>query len=378
MAEAAQVLVIGAGPAGLAVAACLRRRGIDPVVVDRNAAVGDSWRWRYDRLHLHTPRVQSHLPGLKIPPRFGRWVSRDDFVTYLVGYARYHGLQPRTGVEVGRLERRDGSWVADSSAGELAAEQVVIATGYNHTPHLPDWSGTATFAGELVHASRYRNAAPYRGRDVLVVGTGNTGAEIAADLAEHGAARVRLAVRTPPNIVPREVAGVPTTLIGVANDRMPARAADPGIRALQRLTVGDLTPYGMPAPERGVIEQFRATDVVPVIDVGLVEQLRAGRVEPVAAVTGFDGAVVTLADGGRVSPDVVIAATGYDPALTGLVGDLGILDDRGRPAVHGAATHPTAPGLRFVGLTNPLKGLLLQINLDARLVARAVADDLAA
>jgi putative flavoprotein involved in K+ transport len=377
MGEAAQVLVVGAGPAGLATAACLRRRGVDPLLVDRNAAVGDSWRWRYDRLHLHTPRVQSHLPGLRIPPRFGRWVSRDDFVTYLGGYARYHGLQPRTGVEVHGLERRDGSWVADTPVGELVARQVVVATGYNHTPHTPDWPGSATFTGELLHASRYRNAAPYRGRDVLVVGTGNTGAEIAADLAEQGAARVRLAVRTPPNIVPREVAGVPTTLVGVANDRMPASAADPPIRALQRLTVGDLTPYGMPAPERGVVEQFRATDVVPVIDVGLVEQLRAGRVEPVAAVTGFDGAAVTLADGTRIEPDAVIAATGYDPALSGLVGDLGVLDAHGRPTVHGAATHPAAPGLRFVGLTNPLKGLLLQINLDARLVARAVAADLA-
>lgn len=377
MGEATQVLVVGAGPAGLAVAACLRRRGIDPLVVDRHAAVGDSWRWRYDRLHLHTPRVQSHLPGLRIPPRFGRWVSRDDFVSYLRGYARYHGLQPRTQVEVHGLERRDGRWVADTSAGDLAAEQVVVATGYNHTPHTPAWQGAATFTGELVHASRYRNAAPYRGRDVLVVGTGNTGAEIAADLAEQGAARVRLAVRTPPNIVPREVAGVPTTLVGVANDRMPASAADPPIRALQRLTVGDLTPYGMPAPERGVVEQFRATDVVPVIDVGLVAQLRAGRVEPVAAVTGFDGSAVTLADGARIEPDAVIAATGYDPALAGLVGDLGVLDARGRPTVHGAATHPQAPGLRFVGLTNPLKGLLLQINLDARLVARAVAADLA-
>jgi cation diffusion facilitator CzcD-associated flavoprotein CzcO len=376
MSEPGDVLVIGAGPAGLAVTACLRRRGIDSVVVDKNEAVGDSWRWRYDRLHLHTPRVQSHLPGLRIPAKFGRWVARDDFITYLAGYARYHRIEPRLGVEIQRLTRDDDRWVAATTDGDIAARQVVVATGYNHTPHLPDWPGHEGFSGELLHAATYRNAHPYVGRDVLVVGTGNTGAEIAADLAEQGAGRVRISVRTPPNVIPRDVAGVPTTLVGIPNDRAPALAVDPGIKVLQRLTIGDLTEYGMPAPERGVVEQFRETDVVPLIDVGLVEQLKAGRVQPVAAVTGFDGPSVLLADGTRIEPEVVIAATGYERGLDGLLGGLGILDDRGRPAVHGAATHPAAPRLRFIGLTNPLKGLLLQINIDSRLVARAVAHEL--
>lgn len=373
MDEKAEVVVVGAGPAGLAVTACLKRRGVEPVLVDKNEAIGDSWRWRYDRLHLHTPRVQSQLPGLRIPAKFGRWVARDDFITYLAGYARYHAITPRLGVEVHRLGRDGGHWLATTSDGDIAARQVVIATGYNHTPHLPDWPGRDEFTGDLLHAATYKNARPYVGKDVLVVGTGNTGAEIAADLAEQGAGRVRISVRTPPNVIPREVAGVPTTLVGIPNDRAPALAVDPGIKVLQRLTIGDLSKYGMPTSEVGVVEQFRQTDVVPLIDVGLVEQLKAGRVQPVAAVAGFDGPEVLLADGSRIDPDVVIAATGYDRALEALVGHLGVLDDAGRPAVHGAATHPNAPGLRFIGLTNPLKGLLLQINIDARLVARAVA-----
>src|SRR4051812_14812348 len=180
----AEVLVVGAGPAGLAVAACLRRRGIEPLVVDRGGAVGGSWQARYDRLHLHTPRVQSALPGLRIPGRFGRWVSRDDMAAYLRAYAVHHDLHPRFGVEVRDLQR-DGEWWRAETGGEpIAARQVVLACGYNREPALPAWPGRETFGGELIHSCAYRSPEPYRGKDVLVVGAGNTGAEIVADLAE--------------------------------------------------------------------------------------------------------------------------------------------------------------------------------------------------
>jgi cation diffusion facilitator CzcD-associated flavoprotein CzcO len=370
------VLVVGAGPAGLAVAACLRRRGIEPLVVDRGAAVGDSWRTRYDRLHLHTPRVQSALPGMRIPRASGRWVSRDDVAGYLTDYAARERIEPRFGTTVRRLDRDGDGWTATTGDGVLGAAQVVLATGFNNEPRLPDWPGAADFPGELLHSSAYRRPDAYRGRDVLVVGAGNTGAEIAADLAESGAARVRLAVRTPPNVIPRTLGPLPTTMLGIALDRAPAPLADPLNRLMQRAFVGDLRRYGLPAARQGLVAQQRATGTTPTIDVGLVAQLRAGRVTPVAAVERFDGAEVVLADGTRLAPDAVIAATGYRTGLDAVAGHLGVLDDHGRPRVRGRATVPGAPGLRFVGLSTPLKGLLLQINLDARAVAAAVAADL--
>jgi putative flavoprotein involved in K+ transport len=374
----ADVLVVGAGPAGLATAACLKRRGVRSVVLDRGERVGDSWRARYDRLHLHTPRTQSGLPGLPIPRRFGRWVSRDDFVRYLAGYARFHGIEPRFRTEVRRLGRDSDRWRAATPDGEVVTRQVVVATGYNNIPKLPAWPGRDGFRGELVHASAYRRPDPYVGRDVLVVGTGNTGAEIAAELADSGAARVRLAVRTPPNLIPREIGPVPTTLLGIGQDHLPARLVDPVNSVVQRLTIGDLTPHGLPRPRQGVAAQLRATDVVPIIDVGIVEQLRKGRVEPVAAVAGFDGDEVVLADGTRIAPTVVIAATGYARGLEPLVGHLGVLDGQGRPRAAAARFWPAAPALRFVGMSNPQKGLLLQINVDARLAARAIVRELTA
>jgi putative flavoprotein involved in K+ transport len=370
----ADVLVVGAGPAGLAVAACLRRRGVDVLVVDRGEGVGDSWRKRYDRLHLHTPRVQSALPGLRMPRRFGRWVAKDDVARYLQDYAAHSGVSPRFGTEVRRLEQDGDSWKAQTDGPPLQARQVVVATGYNREPVEPDWPGQDSFPGDVLHASAYTGPERYRGRDVLVVGAGNTGAEIAADLAESGAARVWLAVRTPPNVVPRQLGPIPTTLLAISMDFSPAWVADPINRFLQKRFVGDLTRYGLPAPRSGVVSQMRATGVTPTIDVGLIRQLKAGRVTPVAALDRFDGDAAVLADGTRLAPDAVIAATGYTTGLAPMIGHLGVLDDRGRPLAHGARA--TVPGLRFVGITNPLKGLLFQINLDARATARAVAREL--
>jgi cation diffusion facilitator CzcD-associated flavoprotein CzcO len=370
------VLVVGAGPAGLAVSACLRRAGIDALIVDRGSAVGETWARRYERLHLHTPRIQSALPGLRMPRRFGRWVTKDDMARYLRVYARQHDLQPRFGTEVTRVERDGARWRAHTGTGEVTARQIVFATGYNSSPDEPHWPGQDGFEGAVVHASRYRDPSPYVGRRVVVVGAGNSGAEIAADLAEQGAAEVRLSVRTPPNIIPRQVGPVPTTLLAMPMDSLPAPLVDPVNRLLQRLTLGDLTRYGMPAPRAGVVAQARATGTTPTIDVGLVAALRAGRVTPVAALERFDGQQAVFADGTAFEADAVIVAAGYTTGLADVVGHLGVLDERGVPHVTGARSLPIAPGLRFAGLSNPLKGILFQIGLDARAVARSVARDL--
>ncbi|MFD7629475.1 flavin-containing monooxygenase [Streptomyces sp. NPDC059851] len=398
------VYVIGAGPGGLAAAAALRARGIRAVVVEKTDTVGSSWRGHYDRLHLHTTRRLSALPGLAMPRRFGRWVSRDDVVQYLEKYAELHELELVTGVEVTRIERaphtddtedaeptsgrkrktgrkkkrkagrpESDAWLLHASGGRvLTGRAVVVATGFNHTPAVPDWPGRDAYGGRLLHARDYRNAEPYAGLDVLVVGVGNTGAEIAVDLAEGGAARVRLAVRTAPHIVRRSTAGWPAQRSGILVRRLPVPLVDRLGRLIAKASVPDLSAYGLPRPTTGLYSRV-GQGAIPVQDVGLIDAVRAGRVEPVAAVDSFDGAEVVLADGSRIAPDVVIAATGYRRALEGLVGHLDVLDERGRPRTHGARTLPHAPGLYFTGFSNPISGMFREMALDAEKIAKVLA-----
>ncbi|WP_327324318.1 NAD(P)/FAD-dependent oxidoreductase [Streptomyces sp. NBC_01210] len=367
------VYVIGGGPGGLAAAAALRAQGVRAVVLEKSESVGASWRRHYDRLHLHTTRRLSALPGLAMPRSFGRWVSRDDVIRYLEKYAEFHELEIVTGVEVSRIEPSGPDWVLHATGGRgLTGRAVVVATGYNHTPRLPDWPGRDAYTGELLHAGEYRNAAPYAGKDVLVVGVGNTGAEIAVDLVEGGAARVRLAVRTTPHIVRRSTAGWPAQRTGILVRRLPVRLVDRAGEIMCKVSVPDLTEQGLPRPDTGLYSRVKQ-GAIPIQDVGLIDAVRAGKVEPVAALESFEDSKAVLADGTRISPDTVIAATGYRRALEGLVGHLGVLDERGKPVTHGGRAAAQAPGLYFTGFTNPISGMFREMALDARKIAKSLA-----
>ncbi|MDT5031409.1 MAG: hypothetical protein QOC94_1580 [Actinoplanes sp.] len=365
------VTVLGAGAAGLAVAAQLKARGVDCVVLERGPGVATSWRGRYDRLRLHTIRRMSGLPGFPIPRGYGRWVRRDDLVRYLEAYAEHFGIDVRTGMTVERVKPGTEGWSLQLEDGsEQSAQTLVVATGYLRTPVLPQWPGLQTWTGTMTHSAEYRNAEPFRGKNVLVVGPGNSGAEIATDLAEGGATSVSLAIRTPPHIVRRETAGWPAQLNGVLLGRLPERAFNAMAAAMARMQMPDLRPYGIDRPAEGLKTRLRTQRYVPLQDVGIVRDVMSGRVRPVAAVQGFTATSVLLADGTSVQPDAVIAAIGYETGLPDLFDDVSLFDETGVPRVHGGA--PARPGLFFMGYDVTLGGMLRQVAIESRLVARAI------
>jgi NADPH-dependent 2,4-dienoyl-CoA reductase/sulfur reductase-like enzyme len=361
-------VVIGAGPAGLASAAELRRRGVPVVVLDQADAIGSSWRGRYDRLRLNTSRWFAKLPGGRYARGTGTFPSRDEMVAYLESYAERYQLDVRLRTRVERIDRDADGWTVRTSRGDVAAADVIVAGGYDHTPFIPDWPGRGRFEGPLLHAAQYRNPDPFRDADVLVVGPGCSGMEIAYDLAEGGARKVRLAVRTPPNMLVRSPMGpgIALTLLRMRPDR-----ADKIVNFARSKEIGDLSEYGLPVPEEGVFTRLRRLGVAPaIIDKHVIQAIKDRRIEIVAGVESLDETGVQLSDGTRIEPEAVVAATGYRCGLEPMVGHLDVLDPDGVPRV--VDGDEVAPGLRFIGYM-PIPAQLRHSGRIARRAAKAIA-----
>ncbi|MDT5146758.1 MAG: putative flavoprotein involved in transport [Mycobacterium sp.] len=365
-------VVIGAGPAGLAVARELdHQHGIKALVVDRAAAPAISWRTRYDNFRLNTTGFLSHLPGQRIPMNAGRWPTKEDMVRYFDHYVSRQHIALELGCDVHRVDRAGDVWRLHTSSGEICSPAVVLATGNYGAPTIPFWPGLGRFNGEVVHSGDFTNAWPYRGRDVLVVGAGNSAADIAAQLANDGARRIWLAVRTPPHLVRRAIGPFPSDIFLELFSRVPARMIDPLIACLNRLLWGDLAVYGFGRPPLGLKATVEQRGRIPTLADELIGAVRAGRVEVVGAVKAVGSDSVLLADGVSVAPQVIIAATGFGTDLDGLVGHLGVLDDRGNPR-GGFASH-VGDGLFAIGYGIPPNGPLRAIRLHATPLARDVA-----
>ncbi len=337
-------------------------------MLDRSGDVGSSWAGRYDSLRLNTVRWMSDLPGHRMPQRMGRWVGRDDLVAYLSDYARWHGLEVRTGVDVDRLAMLpNGRWRAESGGHDALSgvdtDAVVVATGAGLHPVVPEWPDSG-FVGQVWHSSSYQSPERLLDRRVVVVGAGSSGGEVVVDLARAGC-DVTWAVRGAPRVFPREVMGAPATPVAALADLLPPSVVDAGAPSAERFVYGE-RDY-LPAPAESMMELL-AHCKEPLTADGIVDLIRSGSVRVVGAVRSLSPAGVELEDSSAVAADVVIAATGYRPGLEPLVGHLGVLGPSGRPI----ASVPRR-GLGFVGFRTPLTGTLWAIERDARRVAAALA-----
>ena len=363
-------LVVGAGPAGLATSRELARRGIEHVVLERGPRVGACWAETYDSLRLHTGKHMSSLPGLP----FGRGVplfpTRQHFLAYLDRYAATHDVPVHHRCIVARLERIDDGWRVHTSRGPVEARAVVVATGIMSNPRVPSIPGRELFRGRVMHSSAYRRPTPFLGRRVLVVGVGNSGGEIASELAQAGV-DVTVSVRSGNNVVPLSLLGVPIQYLSYWVRKLPRAAQEAIAESVRRLGEARRGPPVLPRPGHS------ALDAIPLIGFHLVDAIRSGRVRVAPSVVSFGPTTARFADGSEHVFHDVILATGFAPALGILRGSIR-LDERGFARRTDRVTSADHAGLYFVGQNYDASGGLFNIRRDAPAAAARVAAALAA
>jgi thioredoxin reductase len=359
-------LIVGAGPAGLATAAELTRRGIEHRLVERGSSLGWTWENLYDSLTLHTGKHLSTLPGRAFSRQIPLFPSKNDFLQYLRDYARSFGLNVETGAEVVQAARTTGGWLSSTRSGErIGSRALVVATGIMANPRMPELPGRAEYGGRVLHSADYHRPDEFVGRRVLVVGVGNSGGEIGTELARAGA-HVSVAVRSGANVVPREIAGIPVQYLAYGMRKLPTPVRRGLTDFVQWAGEKRRGKPVLPRPAHG------ALDSIPLIGFNLVDAIREGLiwVHPSAPVA-FTPTGVRFADGTDAAFDVVLFATGFAPALTAL-GSLVHTDDRGFAKRADRVTSADQPGLYFVGHNYDSTGGLANIRMDAPLVADAI------
>jgi len=366
------VLIIGAGTAGLTVAYELLKRGIQPLIIDEAEEVGSSWRRRHDQLRLNTYRPYSSLPGMPLPKSYGVYVRRDDFISYLEEYSSNLEQPIRFGIRAEKIRHNGGdSWLVDTNQGEIRARHVIVATGPERQPYTPDWPGRETFKGEFIHAADFRHADDYIGKKVLIVGSSNSGVDIGNHLSNVAIGPSWVSIRSGPTIVPAYVFGISAHIPLMWLRPLPIKMQDFMVALLARIFLGDLRKYGYPKPPAGAITRDREEGVTFGVDNGFVKALKTGRFMIVPEISSFDGQIVHLIDGRTIDPDAVICATGYRPGLETLVGHLGVLNERGKPRFYADQASIDHPGLWFFGLNSSIYGYLYARNREApRLVGK--------
>lgn len=366
--KATDVIVVGGGPGGLAVSQQLGERGIEHIVLERGAHPGWMWGQTYDSLRLHTGRHLSALPGMPYPKGTALFPSRAEFLCYLANYVEQFSIPLQVGIEARTLEREGGNWQVKTDAGWITAQAVVVATGIMSSPVLPQLPGLAAFKGHLAHSSEYRRPSPYAQQSVLVVGIGNSGAEIATELAEAGA-HVSVSVRSGANNVPRSIAGIPSQYLGWAISWLPKRLQQRLARLLG--AIGAAARGGTPIPRK---QGFGECPDVPLIGLKLANAIRCGAITLLADVTGLTARGARFADGSDRAFDCVIMATGYQAALDWM-GDLAVRDACGFAKRQDRVRSLDSPGLYFVGHNYDGRGGLYNIAIDAKRIARLIHAD---
>ena len=367
------VAVVGASAAGLACAARLQKAGSRHIILEKERQVATRWRQHYDRLHLHTPKRHSHLPFKKFDKDLPTYISRDDLVAYLEDYEKYFGLKPIYNTEISAAYKTDDHWVLESKSAAYKARKVIICTGKTNKPRMITKPGIETFPGTIIHSSSYKNGRAYDGKKVLVVGFGNSAGEIAICLAEHNAEPV-LSVRAEVNVIPRDVLGIPVLQLSRLQAALPPRIGDMISFPLRKITIGDVSKYGLRQAPYGPMQQVALDQRTPLINHGTLELIAAKKLKVYGDIKHISGRLITF-DNGAEEIDDIILATGYRDDLESFLPiDMVRREDLVKP--YKKRRFRGKDSLYFCGFYLSPLGMLGEINKESRHIIKDIKSNL--
>ncbi|XP_019706823.3 indole-3-pyruvate monooxygenase YUCCA2 [Elaeis guineensis] len=370
-------VIVGAGPSGLAVAACLKEKGVPSVVLERSHCIASLWQLKtYDRLHLHLPKKYCELPLMAFPSHFPKYPTKEQFVAYLEAYASRFDVRPVFGHTVVsaeyderiRLWRVRTSWGADQEDGvEYVSRWLVAATGENAEAVVPDIDGMGDFNGTIMHTSLYKSGHMFEGKKVLVVGCGNSGMEVCLDLSNHNA-RPCIVARDSVHILPREMLGFSTFGLSMWLLKwLPMRTVDSFLLLASRLMLGDTARFGLRRPHLGPLELKSLYGKTPVLDVGTLAKIKSGDIKVRPAIKRLTGHGAEFVDGRLEDFDAIVLATGYKSNVPSWLKEREFFSEKdGLPRKPFPNGWKGKQGLFAVGLTR--RGLM-GASVDARRIA---------
>ncbi|KAG6409644.1 hypothetical protein SASPL_127685 [Salvia splendens] len=367
-------IIVGAGPSGLAAAACLHQSGVPSLLLERCDCIASLWQHRtYDRLKLHLPRQFCQLPFLNFPNYFPKYPSKHQFVSYMEDYARHFSIQPKFMQTVlsARFDSVTGLWKVQTLDSIYVSRWLIVATGENAEPVIPEIHGLRRFKGPVIHASEYRSGSEFAEKKVLVVGCGNSGMEVSLDLCCHRASP-SVVVRNSVHILPREMLGVSTfSMAMVLLKWLPLKVVDKFLLLVANFAMGNTAKLGLRRPKTGPLELKNSTGKSPVLDVGAFSLIKSGLIEVVEGVKEITKIGARFCDGQEREFDSIILATGYKSNVpTWLKGEDFFTKD-GMPKTPFPCSWKGENGLYAVGFTR--RGLP-GTSSDAVKVAKDIAD----
>ncbi|KAK4419990.1 Indole-3-pyruvate monooxygenase YUCCA6 [Sesamum alatum] len=308
-------VIVGAGPSGLAAAACLKEKGVPSLIIERSNCIASLWQLKtYDRLKLHLPKEFCELPLMSFPPDFPTYPTKQQFVQYLEAYARRFEIRPvfNQSVVSAEYDKSVGVWrVRTAAEAEYLCRWLIVATGENAEAVVPWIEGMEEFGGDVVHTSRYKSGGVYKGKKVLVVGCGNSGMEVCLDLCNHNATP-SLVVRDTVHILPQQMLGTSTFGLSMWLLKwLPMRLVDRFLLVVSRLLLGDTGRFGLCRPHLGPLELKNLSGKTPVLDVGTLDKIKNGDIKVLPGIQRLGQQSVEFVDGRTENFDAIILATGY-------------------------------------------------------------------